>query len=132
MLVLSKLGEEHSRWIPLSPAFPGVEIEIRHATPDDLERFRQNLIATGVCKKTEGLQWNPGRFPAFCQAMAEKFVTNWRGPIRLTESDEATAPYTSEQMGLVLQSLSSAITAISEAISEEAAFFCTNGSGPQT
>jgi len=127
MLDLEQLGVERRRWVRLGGALEGVEVEVRHAGPRSQEKFRQKLQRDGVIKNSDsGYTINPGREDAFFREYAERFITDWRGDIRL--GDTKNPPYDHEKMGKVLGAYSVAFEQLVRALSDEADFFSENGS----
>jgi len=123
---LSSIRKERRRWVELSGLAAGVEVEIRHVSPKDHERFREKMIREGILKKGEGSQIAAGRFGDFCREFARAYVTAWRGDIKL--GDQENAEYSPELMGTVFEASAAALTAVTEAARDEAAFFSESGS----
>jgi hypothetical protein len=125
MLDLTTLDQERRRWIQMSGALTGVELEVRHSGPKEQERFRQALIRSGVMKPSpSGVEINSGREADFFKAYAEKYVTGWRGDIQ-----PEGAPYDAAKMGAVLGAVNGALEQITRALGEEADFFPQSGGG---
>jgi len=103
----------------------GVELLIAQSNPREGERFRQVLIRQGVMRLKDGqVSINGGREDDFFRMFAEKYVLNWRGDIK----PEGTE-YTIEKMGRFLGVSTEAFDQVTQAISEDADFFASNGTG---
>lgn len=126
-LDLSILGTERRRWVE-SSLWPGAAFEIKHAGPEEQEKFRQRLMRDGIISTKPGEFINQGRAEAFFLAYAGKYVTDWRG-VRLTASDTEDATFTPERMAEVLKKSTATFEQIGRALSEEADFFPASGNG---
>jgi len=119
---LNGLDEPKTRWV----SFGGVEFLLKYASPRESDRFRRALMAKGIMRQKDGtVEINVGRESDFYRAFAEQYVLGWRGQIR----PEGTA-YTPDGMAKVLSGHGGILRAIQEAISEDEAFFGSNGSAP--
>ena len=128
-MLLSHLKEDRTTWVAI-PAWPGVDLLVKYISPEAFQKFREQLVKDGICPKDDAASftWNPGRFPAFCGAMAKAFIVDWRGPIKADESEDCeTTPYTWEKGQVLLSGSHGAAKALFEAIADERAFFGSNG-----
>ena len=124
-LDLDQLDQRQQRWVPLVGSLKGVELLIAQSNPREGERFRQVLIRQGVMRLKDGqVSINGGREDDFFRMFAEKYVLNWRGDIK----PEGTE-YTIEKMGRFLGVSTEAFDQVTQAISEDADFFASNGTG---
>jgi hypothetical protein len=128
-LDLSKIAEPKTRWITLHQPLDGVELQIRHVGPRDMERFRQRMIRAGIMKSDPGVVINAGRDTAFFEGFAEAFICDWRGDIRATPDAKDCPAYTPAAGGMLLAYSSIAFEQVSKAVGEEADFFSVNGKG---
>ena len=129
MLDLEQLDKPHSRWIRLTQALEGVEIELLYAGPEEQERFRQKLIRAGVLRqdKNGNVNINSHRESEFFRLYALKYITGWRGDIKL--GNEENPAYDSAKMGAVLGAYGSAFAQIAAELEDETDFFSQNGGG---
>jgi len=133
MLDLSSIKQEPRRWVRLSGALDGFEVEIRHCGMKDRSKFRHKMIRDGILNKT-GEDSNPGREADFMQAYVDQFVTGWRVPERFRSADakDANPEYNPKGMAEILDASPQSFKAIVEAVEAEADFFTVNGDGGST
>lgn len=126
-LDLDMLGQERTKWHPLTGALQGVEMLIRYASPGEGERFRQQMIREGILRNTRdaGIDINVGRSKDYFREWAKKWVLDWRGDVK----PEGTK-YTPELLGQVLDQYRPAHTQLNVATLEEEGFFDSNGTQP--
>ena len=122
---INQLDKKPHRWVPLVGSLKGVDLLIVQTNPREGERFRQLLVRQGVMKLKDGqVSINGGREDDFFKMFAEKYVLNWRGDIK----PEGTE-YSVDQMGRLLGISTEAFDQVTQAISEDADFFASNGQG---
>ena len=129
MLNLEDLDKPHSRWVRLGGALEGVEIEVQYAGPEEQDKFRQKLVRAGVLKqdKLGNYNINAGRSKEYFRLYAQKYITGWRGDIKL--GDEDNPAYDPQQMGAVLGAYGSAFEQVAKELEDDTDFFSRNGDG---
>ena len=129
-LDLSSLESPHSRRIVLRGALDGFEVEIKHRTMRERERFENKMISQGVLRK-DGGGVNPGRMESLIRAFTEDVIIGWTVPerFRAHETKDVNPPYSAEEFAKILNASPASLDHIMEEIREEAAFFSQNGSG---
>jgi hypothetical protein len=129
-LDLSTLEQQHSRWIVLRGALDGFEVEIKHRTMKERERFENKMVRDGVMKK-EGGGVNPGRMDSLISAFAHEVIVGWKVPdrFRAVEAKDENPPYSADEFAKILNASPASLDHILEEIREEASFFCSNGNG---
>ena len=134
MLDFATIEQARTCWVDLGPQFheqgPGgetqrVEVLVRAVTPKEGEIFRQGMVRAGITAKDGEIQ--PGKLREFCEALAEKYVIDWRGPIRLGANENP--PYSSKDFARALLASTTALKAVTEAIGDEQRFFVRHGTG---
>src|SRR3989304_451727 len=129
-LDFSSLEVPRSRTIVLRGALDGFEIEIKHRTMKERERFENKLVRDGILRK-DGGGVNPGRMEGLIAAFTQDVIIGWTVPERFRSADskETTPPYSPAEFCKILNASPASLDHILEEIREEAAFFSSNGSG---
>lgn len=119
-LNLDDLNRPRTRWVPLDGHLAGVEIHVRFFGTQDSQRFRNQLEGDGIIRVTREnpLAVNLGREAAFFEAMAAKYVIDWRGNIQ-----PEGAPYDPKKMGAVLAAYPRSFELLMQAVGDENRFF---------
>ena len=108
--------------------FGAVWFEIKYASPRMGRKFYTRMAQAGICRgKGDQFDIAAGREMAFFTELAREYIIGWGGNIK----PEGT-PYTPEGMAKVLANHGGILNAIKEAITEDEAFFGSNGNGQPT
>ena len=122
MLDLDTLEQERTRDLVLETPGGEVTFTVRYASPKVLEAWKRKVVSAGICRKD--LDPAPGRFRDFCRSLAEAFVVGWAGAIK----PEGTV-YSADRMAVVLENRADVMALVQKAITEDQAFFVSNGNG---
>ena len=128
-LNLDELNRPRSRWVPFDGHLDGIEILVRFCGTHETQRFRNKLESDGIIRVTRDnpLAVNLGREAAFFEAMAAKYVTDWRGAIQ-----PEGAAYDAKKMGAVIGSYPRAFELLMAAVADENSFFPEEPEGSTT
>jgi len=125
-LDLDDLNRPRTRWIALEGHLAGVEILVRFYGTEATQKFRNRMESDGIIKVTRDnpLSVNPGREGAFFEALAARYVVDWRE----AEGHEGAikpqgAPFDAKKMGAVLRAYPSAYELVMREVAKEDSFF---------
>lgn len=127
-LDLSSLEAPRSRWVTLRGPLDGLEVEIKHRTMKERERFENKMVSLGILRK-DGAGVNSGRMEALVRAFTEDVIIGWKVPEKFWLPDKPNPGYDREDMAKLLNASPASLDHILEEIRDEAAFFSQNGNG---
>ncbi len=126
----SSLHEERRRWIKLTGALEGFEVEIRYRGMKERERFEAKMTADGVLRKEGGVA--TGKFAQLVASYCKEGITDWKVPERFRDDKDTNPPYVGAELAKILDASRESLDRITDAMTEEAAFFSqseSNGTG---
>lgn len=119
------IDEEKTRRLTFDTPSGEVAFIVKVSTPKILSRWRNHVIAQQICGKDMDVK--PGKFKDFCRSLAEHFCVGWEGAIK-----PAGTTFSVERMAQTLENRLAVMKALQSAMSEDEAFFGSNGNGQPT